>query len=227
MPLPDVLIRIDLAGQAIGAVISFLIAYHAHKGYKISRQRSLFFLYLGFILIGLGLLIQSGVIAVAAFHSVRGPVGPPTFPFLQNPGFLLEALLGLGDFAHWILVVVGYALVFAAYFFESEHRQSEYVALQLAPFFLARFAFNSFFELITLVLLVATLTQVAIIYFSQRFKNTLFVLLGFLLLTLSHLTFIFFPLSNYDTTVYIMGHAVQLAGFLFLLFALTRKVPVT
>lgn len=220
---PENLTRIDLVGDSLGALISFLIAYYAHKGYKLSQRRSLFLLYSGFLVIGIGLLVQGALIGLLSILP-QSPLGPGnTFDL----SFFLGRLFAYSNVAHWIIGGIGYLLVLSAYLTESKLRLSSNTSMLMAPIAIPFLLISPFFELATFAILVAILTQVVLIYISGRSRSTLYVVVGFLLLTLAHLSFILFPSSGYDLSVYELGHGFQISGFLLLLFALTRKSPGT
>lgn len=219
---PQEAARIDLLGDSVGALICFLLAYYSNKGYRLSGRRSLFLLYSGFLMIGIGLLTHVGLIILIPFR-LGGPGAPSPFGFFPTA----DLFLNFGNLARWLIEGIGYVFVFTAYLTESRTKLEGLSAAQIGGIIVARDAFSAVFEGFTFVLLAATFFEVLMNYLSSRLRNTLYVVAGFLLLTLAHLTFILFPISGFDPTVYVFGYVLQLSGFLFLLFALTRKTPVT
>ena len=216
-PIPG----IDLLGETIGAIISLLITYYAHKAYRLSGQRSLFLLYVGFLLIGVGFIAQSAALLLGAFV----PTGTqPTSAAVREFVRLLVAAVTIGSGIHWLLEILGYVTIFIAYLYQSKGTQANNlpsasnVALQIVPLSVARIIFNPGLELIIFLLLVFILIQVIVIYVPRRHRSTLYVILGFLFLSLAHLAFLlfaFFTESAY--TIYALGHILQLTGFLLLL----------
>lgn len=227
--VPDALIRIDLVGESIGALISFLLMYYSYKSWRLSEQRSLALLFSGFLMIGFGLLIHVALLLLVPFLNIpppyrpSSPFNPPSPGFAFSPGLILL----LGNLLHWIIEGIGYLLISSAYLFQSRTQTATTTALQIAPISIALLTFNSTFDAFALVLLVAVLIQVLQTYLASRHRNTFYVVLGFLSLALAHVTFILFAFIEYSTTIYVLGHVLQLSGFLLLLFALTRKPPVT
>ncbi len=173
-------------------------------------------------MVGVGLLIHVGLIILIPFR-LGGPGGPPLIGGFPTA----DLLLNIGNLAHWLIEGVGYVFVFSAYLAESRTKPEALLASQFGPIFVAREAFSALFEGFTFVLLAATLLEVVMNYLTSRLRNTLYVVTGFLLLTLAHLTFILFQFSGFSTSVYVLGHIFQLSGFVLLLFALTRRAPVT
>jgi hypothetical protein len=214
-PIPG----IDLVGESIAAVISLLITYYAHKAYRLSGQRSLFLLYLGFLFVGVGSIAQSIALVIGAFI----PAGVQSIGTLHGiiRLFVEAAIIGYGT--HWTLEILGYIMIFIAYLYQSRDLNtantltSTSLALQILPLYLAR-AFSPPLELILFLLLIFILIQVIVIYLPRRHRSTLYVILGFLFLSLAHIAFLLFSFFP-DTaeTVYALGHILQLAGFLLLL----------
>ena len=213
-PIPG----IDLVGESIAAIISLLIAYYANKAYRLSGQRSLFLLYLGFLFVGVGSIAQSIALVIGAFI----PAGTVAALSRGVIRLLIEAVI-IGYGTHWTLEIVGYVLIFIAYLNQSRDLNgantltSASLAFQLLPFYLAR-PFSPPLELIIFLLLAFILIQVIVIYLPRRHRSTLYVILGFLFVSLAHLAFLlfsFFPANAEE--IYALGHILQLTGFLLLL----------
>jgi len=215
-PIPG----IDLVGESIAAVISFLITYYAHKAYRLSGQRSLFLLYFGFLLVGVGFIAQSIALVIGAFLPAGTQNGPALHGIIR---LFVEAVI-VGSGIHWVLEILGYITIFVAYLYQSRDLNttsalpSTNVALQIIPISIARAIFRPELELILFLLLIFILIQVIVIYLPRRHRSTLYVILGFLFLSLAHLAFLLFSFFP-DTaeTVYALGHVLQLTGFLLLL----------
>jgi hypothetical protein len=215
-PIPG----IDLVGESIAAVISLLITYYAHKAYRLSGQRSLFLLYLGFLLVGVGSIAQSIALLIGAFIPAGTQITSATLHGIIRL-FVVAVITGYG--IHWLLEILGYITIFIAYLYQSRDLSTTNtpiptgLALQFLPLYIAR-AFSPPLELILFLLLIFILIQVIVIYLPRRHRNTLYVILGFLFLSLAHLAFILFSFFP-DTaeTVYALGHILQLTGFLLLL----------
>lgn len=215
-PIPG----IDLVGESIATAISLLITYYAHKAYRLSGQRSLFLLYLGFLLIGVASIAQSIALVILASMPAGTQSNLATLHGIIR--LFVEAII-VGYAIHWTLEILGYITIFVAYLYQSRDLDtantvpSATLALQILPLYLAR-AFSPPLELILFLLLIFILVQVIVIYLPRRHRSTLYVILGFLFLSLAHLAFLlfsFFPASA--ETVYALGHILQLTGFLLLL----------
>ncbi len=216
-PIPG----IDLVGTSIAAVISLLITFYAHKAYRLSGQRSLFLLYFGFLLVGVGFIAQASALVIGAFL----PAGTSTIPSTLHEiiRLFVEAIV-IGTGIHWVLEILGYITIFVAYLYQSQDLSttnklpSTNIALQIIPISIARAIFRPELELILFLLLIFILIQVIVIYVPRRHRSTLYVILGFLFLSLAHLAFLLFSFFP-DTAeiVYTLGHILQLTGFLLLL----------
>lgn len=212
MALPAFILRIDFLGEIVSAVVSLLIAYYAHRAYRLSRERPLFLLYIGFLLIGVGFVTHALSILLVGFL----PRGTLSTPALVASARLLQTAITVGTVTYWALEIIGYLAIFVAYIFQSKDTQKEALSLQAVPPLIAAL-YPPFFELIMFVLTATILVQVIILYVPQRHHSTFYVVLGFLFLSLAHLAFIFFPFSENGDAIYVFGHTLQLAGFLLLL----------
>jgi hypothetical protein len=215
-PLPG----IDLIGEIIAAVISLLITYYAHKAYRLSGQRSLFLLYLGFLMVGFGFIAQTIALILGAFL----PSGTPPPPSNRGLERLLFAV-SVGSGIHWLLEILGYITIFIAYLYQSRGTETNIVtpiagviALQIVS--IGRIILRPELEIVIFLILVFILIQVIFLFIPQRHRSTLYVILGFLFLSLAHLTFLLFSYFETSETIYALGHLLQLTGFLLLLATL-------
>ncbi len=220
-PIPG----IDLFGEFFGAIISLMITYYSHKAYRLSGQRSLFLLYIGFLLIGVGFISQTLAILIGIFlPSGTAPVPANLRGFVRL--LLLDVTVASG--IHWLLEILGYIAIFIAYLFQSRALRTTslpalgLVAFQVIPSSLSRIFFRPDVELLVFLILVFILIQVIVLYVPQRHASTLYVVLGFLFIALAHLAFLLYALAPADSsnTIYAFGHILQLVGFLLLLIML-------
>ncbi len=211
-PIPG----IDLVGESIGAIISLLLTYYAHKAYRLSGQRSLFLLYLGFLLIGVGFIAQSIALVIGSFLPSGTQIIPATLHGIIR--LFVEAVI-IGAGIHWVLEIFGYVTIFVAYLYQSRDINaastlpSSNIALQIIPISIARAIFNPPLELILFILQIFILIQVIVIYIPRRHRSTLYVILGFLFISLAHLAFLLFsffpdaaePSTSSDTSYRLPG----------------------
>jgi len=201
MPTPSWFFGFDSLMEFIAFVIAFAVAYQAMKGYKFSKERTLLYLNLSFVLIGTGLLVDglSNLIVFLA-HAHRA--------FLY--------FFSLGYTINFLAQVLAYGLLVFAYLYQTRSIGATVALAAMPATFIDR---NAFTELILIFLLVYVTTQTAMNYGVNKNLNALLVFGAFASLTVAHLFFliytmvpIFFPLA----------YLAQLFGFLLLLAMLLR-----
>jgi len=191
--------------EFIAFVISIAVAYQAMKGYKFSKERTLLYLNLSFVLIGTGLLVDglSNLIVLLA----RG-----------QRGFLY--VFGLGYTINFLAQLLAYGLLVFAYLYQTRGMgttMGSTIALAAVPVtFIQR---NAFTELILIFLLVYVATQTAMNYGVNKSVNALLVFGAFASLAVAHL---FFLLFVFAPVFFPLAHIAQLFGFLLLLAMLLR-----
>jgi len=189
--------------ELIAFTIAFAVAYQALKGYKLSKERTLLYLHVSFVLLGTGLLVDalsSMIVLISRF--LRG----------------LLFLYSLGYTINFIAQLVAYGILVVAYL-----QQTRNVPVQLAAaapiasvLFFER---NAYTELILIFLLVYITAQMLINYSINKSTNALLVFGAFASLALAHFFFLMFILRP---IFFPLAHIAQLFGFLLLLAMLLR-----
>jgi hypothetical protein len=189
--------------EFIAFVIAIAIANQALKGYKLSKEKTLLYLNLSFVLIGAGLLVD-GLSSLIVF--LAGARRGFLYPF------------AVGYTINFLAQVIAYGLLVYAYIHQARSvSESPTPALAAAvPLFFAR---NAFTELILLFLLVYIATQTGINYSINKGTNSMLVFGAFLALSISHVFFLIFTVAP---VFYPFAHIAQLCGFLLLLAMLLR-----
>jgi len=198
------------------AVVAFLTSYYAYKFRHVADNPVLDSIAFGFMLLGVGLLIEAGTSAV---------VGQT---LLQQ--FLSKILAVVETFAYLSLQMVAY-LVFAVGYATLAWRRSSkavvmgLVALVAAPravdvFGVYRYAVVSYF--VVLVLLGFVVFQGALIHSRSPSRFSLLVLVAFLLIMAAHVVLLVsvVTLSEY---LFLAGTAIQFLGFVSLFAFLLRS----
>ena len=189
--------------ELIAFIIAFAVAYQALKGFKLSKERTLLYLHVSFVLLGTGLLVDAlSSMIVLISHFLRG----------------LLFLYSLGYTINFIAQLVAYGILVVAYL-----QQTRNVPVQLAAaapiasvLFFER---NAYTELILIFLLVYITAQMVINYSINKSTNALLVFGAFASLALAHLFFLMFILKP---IFFPLAHIAQLFGFLLLLAMLLR-----
>jgi hypothetical protein len=187
--------------EFIAFVIAIAVAYQAMKGYKFSKERTLLYLNLSFVLIGTGLLVDglSNLIVLLA----RG-----------QRGFLY--IFGLGYTINFLAQLLAYGLLVFAYLYQT---RSLGTTVALAAFPVTFIQRNAFTELILMFLLVYVATQTAMNYSVNKNVNALLVFGAFASLAVAHFFFLLYTLIP---IFFPLAHIAQLFGFLLLLAMLLR-----
>jgi hypothetical protein len=187
--------------EFIAFTIAIAVAYQALKGYRLSKERTLLYLNLSFVLLGAGLLIEglsNLVVVLARFHR----------------GFLILAPIGYT--INFITQVLAYGVLIFTYVQQTRKMGVE-VAMAAVPLLL--FERNAFTELILIFLLACIAIQTLINYSINKTTTSLLVLGAFVSLVLSHMFFLLFTLAP---LFFAFAHIAQLFGFLLLLAMLLR-----
>ncbi len=201
MPTPAWFFGFDSLMEFIAFTIAIAVAYQALKGYRLSKERTLLFLNLSFVLLGAGLLIEglsNLVVVLARFHR----------------GFLILAPMGYT--INFITQVLAYGVLIFTYVQQTRKIGVE-VAMAAVPLLL--FERNAFTELILIFLLAYIAIQTAINYSINKTTTSLLVLGAFVSLVVSHMFFLLFTLVP---LFFAFAHIAQLFGFLLLLAMLLR-----
>jgi len=201
LPLQPFL-RLDMLMELVSAIISFLIGYYALKGYRASSERGLLFLHFGFVILGVSMLLR--VITTVYVVSIFGE--EPIRPILEFARIVYPSIK-----------LVAYTLFALTYTYQAKI-MSEMKGVTPAVLFLL--LYNPFLELLAIVLLAYVMVQSIINYAVKRTSGAMLVSLGFTCMFFSHLFFLF---ATDDAPFrYILGHFINLIGFLCLLIMLVQ-----
>lgn len=200
--------RLDLL-EFISAFISFAIGYYALKAYKISSKKELLYLFYGFMILGLGMLVR--VVTTAYIIAIKA-----TEPAPHN----LRLTIFYATMIYSLTQLVAYSL-FTIIYVRQAKETSTTTATEAAAIFplIWNPYITPFIELIAIVLLGYVATQVFMNCLLKRTQTTQLVALGFTFMFFSHLFFLF---TGINIAFYMLGQLTQLTGFLFLLVMLAK-----
>jgi hypothetical protein len=187
--------------EFIAFIIAIAIANQALRGYKLSKEKTLLYLNISFVLIGAGLLVDS----LSSFM---------VFLTLHRHMMLFEFAFGYS--INFFAQVVAYGLLVYAYIHQARSLSGPMVLAAVPVLFFER---NALTELILIFLLVYIATQTGINYSIHKGTNSMLVFGAFLSLTLAHVFFLIFTVVP---IFYPIAHIAQLIGFLLLLAMLLR-----
>jgi len=188
--------------EFIAFVIAIAIANQALRGYKMSKEKTLLYLNLSFVLIGAGLLVDALASIIVFLAGARR-------------GFLYP--FAIGYTINFLAQVIAYGLLVYAYVHQARGITEGPVLIAAMPFLF--FERNAFTELILIFLLVYIATQTGINYSINKGTNSMLVFGAFVSLSLAHVFFLIFTIAP---IFYPFAHIAQLCGFLLLLAMLLR-----
>ncbi len=201
-------------------VIALAIAYRALRGYRLTGQKTFWYVYLSFAVLSAGLLVDSlaGLLGILA----RVPRGT-------------LALTQIGYTIYFFSQLLAYGLLIYAYTSQSRNLRTTsspsmlasalvFAALQATPVPPIRLLglqleYHPIAEIVLLFLVAYVTVHTGMNYWSTKDRNALLVFLAFLFLTLGHLFFILTPISPLS---FVIGHILQLSGFVSLLAMLLQ-----
>jgi hypothetical protein len=187
--------------EFIAFVIAIAIANQALKGYRLSKEKTLLYLNISFVLIGAGLLVDGlASLIVLLAHARRGFL----YPF------------AVGYSIYFVAQVIAYGLLVYAYIHQARGVSGPTVLAAVPLLFFER---NAVTELILIFLLVYIATQTGINYSINKNTNSMLVFGAFVSLVVAHIFFLIFIVIP---IFFAFAHIAQLFGFLLLLAMLLR-----
>ena len=198
------MIRLDLLLETIGGTVALLISHFANGAFKLTGEKRLSDLSTGFL-----------VLSAAMFGRVIGTI---YFFVLRGGGTegseTAQTLMAVVTIAYGVMKIMAYVLfAFSTRPAASSTRPQPTVLLALPALL------DSRLEIVAVIILIVVVLQSILNYLAVRTKYALYVLVGFSLLLLGHLTLI---LSNNPARGYMMHQVFQFGGLLSLLVMLVR-----
>lgn len=209
---PTWLFGIDIGIQLIGAIIALLISFYGYKCYKLSSLKTDLYFSLAFFLFGASFFFYVFMVpAVYIYYTYYQAI---------DPGILLRCSHLLN--AVFIIITLGAYTILNLVYSKIKNPNAIITVLILitALSYFIYYSRNSFIlNLIcaSLALLIAISTYTN--YHRKKNKNSLLVVLAFVLITLANL---FFALGNYINISFLFGHITQLLGYISLLIMVLR-----
>jgi len=217
---PRWFVGFDSLMESVAFIIAVAIAYEAFKGYRLTKQKTLLYVHFSFAMLSAGLLIDS----LAGFLGILARA---------SKGFVALTLVGYS--VYFLAQVLAYVILVFAYVSQTRTLSTTSVSLSLAPLFgfLALqtaeapairllgplIEYHPVSEIVLLFLVFYITVQTGLNYSATKDTDAFLVFVGFLLLALSHLLFILIPFS---AMLFVIGHVLQLLGFVSLLSMLLR-----
>ena len=199
--------------EMLSSFVSILVGYYALKGYKASSAKELLFLYLGFIILGVGIFLRAITAAYFVLIMRTADVVPSSLAGLSNLAGLVFTLTQL----------VAYGLFMATYVFQAKGLSQQSIELggiaAAAIFPVARLFYIPTLEILATTMLGFVAVSSLLNWLQRRTLNSALVFLGFGFMFFSHILFLF---MIFDEALLFFGQIAQLVGFICLLLMLAK-----
>jgi hypothetical protein len=190
------LLRLDLLLETISGIIALLVSHYSNKAFKLTGQKRLADLSTGFLVLSAGMLGR--VVGTLYFFVLTPP----------NLGLIAFVVVAYG-----VMRIMAYIL----FAISTRHikEQPTMVTLLLALPVLI----EPNLEMLAIIVLIIVVLQASMNYASNRSRFALYVLVGFILILLSHITAIF---SQSQINRWLLSQVFQFLGFVALLVMLIK-----
>lgn len=198
--------------ELASSFISFIVGYYALKGYKASGAKGLLLLYLGFVILGVGIFLR---VVTAAYFGI-------ILRIYESSATSLLGLLNLAALIYTSTQLIAYSLFTVTYILQAKNlgaRSVELGVVSLAVTPVLRLFFIPQLELAAITLLGFVTVYAFTNWLLKRRSGPALVFLGFGFMLLSHL---FFLLMIVDEVFLFLGQTTQLVGFVCLLVMLAE-----
>ena len=204
------LIRLDLIFETISGIIALIVTYYATKAYRLTGQKKLSDLSTGFLVLSAGMF---------------GRVIGTWYFFIQFGGEGSHLIISIVTIAYGVSRIMAYILFFIS--IRPSHtldNQEDQNGSGISLLLLATFLVDPSLEIIAIMVLVVVVLQSILNYLSTGSKFARYVLVGFILLLLSHIWMAQVTSAPVATApgLYLLSQGAQLLGFLSLLVMLIK-----
>lgn len=199
------LIRLDLLFETISGIIALMVTYYATKAYRLTGQKKLADLSTGFLVLSAGMFGR--VIGTWYFFVQAGEVGS-------------QLIIAIVTIAYGASRIMAYVLfVISTRPSHKPDNQEIQNGTGISLLLMATFLVDPSLEIIAIMVLVVVVLQSILNYLSTGSKFARYVLVGFILLLLSHIW-----MAQVATApgLYLLSQGAQLLGFLSLLVMLIK-----
>ncbi len=198
-------IRFDLLMESMALILAFIIAFFAFRAYRVTDIKPFLYLGVGFLLMGIGMLSRVTSISYILW----------LLAIAEWPTTTIRRMLQSAEMTYSGLRVASYVVFAATYAYASTKRLS--TSMAMLP--LQVLIYNPFFEVISALLLAFVVAWTGVNYAQNKSAESGLVLVGFSLLLLSHVFFVFTPVGF---GFYLSAHLLQLLALSFVMSAVVR-----
>ncbi len=193
------MIRLDLLLETIAGIMAWAISHHANKAFRLTGQKKLSDLSTGFL-----------VLSAAMFGRVIGTLYFAALGESTN-------LLGILAIAYGSMKIMAYLLFLIST--RPAYGVKETGNQQIAILLALPILIDPNLDLVAILVLIVVVLQSSINYMNTRSRYALYVLLGFLLLLLSHISS---ALAQMEFRGYLVSQILQFLGLASILVMLIR-----
>ncbi len=207
------LIRLDLIFETISGIIALMVTYYATKAYRLTGQKKLSDLSTGFLVLSAGMF---------------GRVIGTWYFFIQFGGEGSHLIISIVTIAYGISRILAYILFFISirpsHTLDNQENQNRSNGSGISLLLMATFLVDPSLEIIAIMVLIVVVLQSILNYLSTGSKFARYVLVGFILLLLSHIWMAQVATAPVAAApgLYLMSQGAQLLGFLSLLVMLIK-----
>jgi hypothetical protein len=202
--------------ELVSSLISFIVGYYALRGYRASGAKGLLLLYLGFVILGIGIFLR---VVTATYFGIILRIYESSTPYLMG-------LLNVAALLFTSTQLLAYVLFTATYILQAKNIGAKGLGLAATSAAAApviRLFFIPQLELVAITLLGFVTVYAFTNWLLRRGSGAALVFLGFGFMLVSHLFFLFMIV---DEVFLFLGQTTQLVGFVCLL-AMLAKVSKT
>jgi hypothetical protein len=199
----------DAIFQLITAFVALAVAMYALRGHQWVRERTLFALFLAFLLLALGLFINGITLSYASLTGV-------SFSHSGSSSTIAD----FGFWAYYVMSLIAFSILVLAYAYRLRESSLALAAGGMmgrggagAGLVLVGPLLELFLVILLFIIIVAQLAHNIV----KHSRYSVLVTFSFSLLLLSHLLIMF---SSLEDIIYVVGRLLELSGFLALLAVL-------
>jgi len=216
----------DSAMYFVSSIVGFLLSFYFYKIYSLSSDKKHSYLYLGFLLLSIGLLS----LAITDLYSYIAFSNCHASCILG----IIDDVFSLEDFAYLAyfgLSLMAYILFILAYGSESpKFSKGMLLFFVLYVILIAKFvpisgecnvweSYHGYFHLTSMIMLIFVSFRNVANYFEKKSLNSLLVMNAFIFISLFHVFHLFVFISGW---MYVFAHISMLIGFSSLLLMVLR-----
>jgi hypothetical protein len=186
------IVRLDLLFETISGIIALVVTYYATKAYRLTGQKKLSDLSTGFLVLSAGMF---------------GRVIGTWYYFVRQQSDVVFGIVTIAYGVSRIMAYIIFVISTRPAHSESQGQDTASVTMLL----MATFLVDPSLEIVAILVLVVVVLQAILNYMATRSKFARYVLVGFVLILMSHIMMAQVAVAP---GLYILSQGAQLLGFL-------------